>query len=88
MHRDIEALALLSEEIVLRDPAVRKDQLIGRGTADTHLVFLGPEGKARGSLFYDKGGDFLHHSAALFNLAGNREDNVNIRFLTVCDKAL
>ena len=84
----MEAFALLAQQVALRDPAVGEDQLIGSGSADTHLLLLRTEGEARSSLFYDKRRDLLLHSAALFNGSGNCDDNINVRFLTVGDENL
>ena len=88
MHSDTEALALLSQQILLRDTAVREDQLVCRRSADTHLLLLRTEGKAGCSLLHDKGRDLLGQSAALLNRACDRKDNIYVSFLTVGDKAL
>ena len=88
VHCDVEALALLAQKVFLRDTAIREDQLVSGGSADTHLVFLGTESKSRSTFFYDECGDLFHHLAALLNLAGYSEDHVYISFLTVGDEAL
>ena len=88
MHGNSEALALRAEDVLLRNTAVLENQLIGRGSADTHLLLLRSEGKARCSLFHDECGDFFLLSAAFLNGSRYRDDNVDIRFLAVCNEAL
>ena len=85
----MEALALLSKQVFLRDAAVCEDQLICSGAADTHLLLFCTKGEARGSLLYDKCGDFFFLSALLvLNDAGNSDDYINVCFLTVGDEDL
>ena len=52
---DVEALALLSQEIALGYTAVREDELVCSGSADTHLVLLGSEGESGCSLLHYEG---------------------------------
>ena len=88
VHCDVEALALLSQHVCLRDAAVSEDQLISGGSADTHLLLLRTEGEAGSALLNDECGDFLGHAAALLNHAGDRKDHVYVCFLTVGDEDL
>ena len=88
MHSDVEALALLTQQIFLGDTAILEDQLVCGRTTDTHLLLFGTECEAGSSFLYDKCRDFFHLAAALFNNTGYSEDNVNVSFLTVCDEAL
>ena len=87
MHCDLKSVPLLSEEIFLRNAAVCEDKLIGCRTADTHLILFCSEGKSGSSLFDNESRYLFHHTPPLFNLAGHREYNINIRFLSVCDEA-
>ena len=75
-------------ELALRDTAVGEDQLVSGRTLDTHLLFLGTEGKSGSSLLNDKGRDLLHLSASLLYDAGNCDYDINICFFTIGDEAL
>ena len=88
MHCDLEACALLAQHVLLRDTAVGEDQLVSGRTLDTHLLFLGTEGKSGSSLLNDKGRDLLHLSASLLYDAGNCDHDINICFFTIGDEAL
>src|SRR5699024_4696391 len=83
-HSDAEALAFLSQEVLLRNDAVLEDQLCGGRTADTHLLLLGADAEAREVLLYDERGDALRALA----LIGHREDDVDIRLAAVRDENL
>jgi hypothetical protein len=56
-HGDLEALALLAQEIFLRDLHVVEDELAGGGGTDAHLVVVVAEGEALPALFENEGGD-------------------------------
>ena len=89
MHGVSESLAADAEQVVLRNPAVLEDQLIGRGAADTHLLFLDAEGESRCSLFHDEGGEtLLLASLLVFNDIGVGDHDVDVRFLAVGNEAL
>ena len=88
MHSNLEACALLTKHSVLGDTAVSEDQLISGRTLDTHLLFLGTEGKSGSTFLNDKGGNLLHLSAPLLNSTGNSDNDINISLFTVGDEAL
>ena len=56
-HGDLEALALLAQQVLLGNLHVVEIQLAGGGRADAHLVIVLLKGKALPALFHDKGGD-------------------------------
>ena len=88
VHCDLESLSLLAQHVLLRDTAVGEDQLVSGRALDTHLLFLGTEGKSGSSLLNDKGRDLLHLSASLLYDAGNCNHDINICFFTIGDEAL
>ncbi len=88
MHGNLEALAQLAQHVLLGNAAVREDQLVCRGSADTHLLLLGAESEARGSLLHDEGGDFFDFSASLLDGAGHGENDIYVSFLAVGDEDL
>ena len=88
MHGNLEALAQLAQHVLLGNAAVREDQLVCRGSADTHLLLLGAEGETGSSLLHDEGGDFLDLPAPLLDGAGHCENDIYVSFLAVGDEDL
>ncbi len=88
VHCDVEALTLLPKEILLRDAAVGKDQLVSGRTADTHLLLLRTEGETGRSFLHDECGNLFLQAAALLNRSCDCKNDINVSFLTVGDEAL
>ncbi len=59
LHRHLEPLALLAEEVFGGNAAVLEDQLHGRRGADAELLLLLAESKAGGVFFDDEGADAM-----------------------------
>src|SRR4029079_61354 len=83
-HRDLEALALLAEQVPGRDPAVVEGELARRGARDAHLR-LEPRHLEAGRAGLDqKGRDPRVAGLGI----GLREDGVEARDAGVRDEAL
>ena len=83
-HGDLEALALLAQQILLGDLHVVEDQLGGGRGADAHLVVVIAEGEALPPLFHDEGGDTTGADVR----GGHREDHIGVGLGRVGDEDL
>lgn len=78
-QRGFEAFAQFAQQVFFGDFAILKYQFIGCGAPNTHLLFFLPEGKAGGSLFYNKG----RNSSAFLAWVCNRADKIDVCIVTV-----
>ena len=81
-HGDLEALALLAQQVLLGHLHVVEVQLAGGGGADAHLVVVLLKGEALPALFHDKGGDAPGADAG----GGDGKDHVGAGLAAVGDE--
>ena len=81
-HGDLEALALLAQQVLLGDLHVVEVQLAGGGGTDAHFVVVLFKGKALPALFHDEGGDAPGTDAG----GGDGEDHIGVGLAAVGDK--
>src|SRR5262245_48157962 len=82
--RDLEALALLAQQVVRRDAHVVEEDLAGRRALDAHLRLDAPDLEPGRVGFDDEGGDSRVAGLGI----GLREDDVQARDAGVRDEAL
>ena len=85
LHRDLEALALLADQVRLRQLDVLIDDVAGVRGALAHLVFLAADRDARQIARDDETGDPL---VPILDVSGPREGGVPARLAAVGDPAL
>ena len=87
-HGDLEALALLTQQVLLGNDAVLKDQVAGGGAADAHLLLVLAHGEALVSALHDERGQLLGLAAPLLNDAGDGDDDEHVGIARVGDEDL
>ena len=83
-HGDLEALALLAQQVFLGDLDVVEVQLAGGGGADAHFVVVGLKGEALPALLHDEGGNAPGADVR----RGDGKDHVGVRLAAVGDEDL
>ena len=83
-HGDLEALALLAQQVLPGHLHVVEDQLGGGGGADAHLVVVVAELEALPALLHDEGGDAPGADVG----GGDGKDHVGVRLGGVGDEDL
>ena len=83
-HGDLEAVALLAQQVLLGDLHVVEDQLRRGGGANSHLVVVVAELKALPALLHDEGGD----AAGADVRRGDGENHIGVRLGRVGDEDL
>src|SRR5690606_8998870 len=83
-HGDLEALALLAQEVRRRDPAVLEVEGAGVGRGDAHLLVRCLADEPRGVGGHDEGAD----APVALGLVGHGEDDDGVRLRAVGDPVL
>ncbi|CAN4021913.1 Spermidine/putrescine-binding periplasmic protein, partial [Dysosmobacter welbionis] len=84
LHGDLEALALLAQQVLLGNDAVGEHDLGGGGAVQAHLLFVLAHGEAGEAALHDEGGD----AAGALGLVGHGEDHEHVGHVAVGDEDL
>ena len=84
LHSDLEALAFLTEQVLLGNNAILENEVAGGAAADTHLLLVLAGGEAGEGALDDEGGN----AVVALALVGHGEDDEGGGNVAVGDEAL
>ena len=84
LHSDLEALAFLTEQVLLGNDAILENEVAGGAAADTHLLLVLAGGEAGEGALDDEGGN----AVVALALVGHGEDDEGGGNVAVGDEAL